>query len=149
MRTLKAGKHLHNGPTEEADGDHHEPRRNEIEAIDNGAQNNVEAILGKPAIHGMECTMMLVSLFPQLLGVNLVDVFSGHSGDVQALGVDRGLWLRLVGLCFHGELEVPDRRRASRPNRAHQVVFLTIEASKGWGGWVRGKERKGFLQTRS
>lgn len=111
VHTLGSGKHLHHGPTEEADADHHEPRWDKIESVDKGTEDNVEAILGKPAVHWMKRAAVLGSFLPQFFGVELVDVFSSHRGYVQTLGVDRGFRLRLAGLWLCGKLEVPERRR--------------------------------------
>jgi hypothetical protein len=128
----------HNTPTEETDGDHHEPAGDDVEPVYDVADRNVQSILSKPAIERMKGALIRSFLCVGLLGMNLVDSFRGDSGVVKVDNVQRHSWTRLTRLSL-GELEVPYARRRGSPDRTKNGFLLTVQVAKFGRSWIRGK----------
>lgn len=86
----------HEGPAEERDEDHRQPRRHLGEAPGNVTKGNSQAILLHQTVKGVEETLIGRDLINLIVDDKLLEGLSGGRGAVQRLVAELGNGRRLI-----------------------------------------------------
>lgn len=136
---------LHNVTTEETNTNHERPAGDSADAEYRIAKGNDQAVLGEPAVGGVQGTLVGGLLLEVLLGVDLVEFLRCHGGGVHVDDVEgSGQALMALGLGL-GDLEVVDGGGAGGPGCAENALVLAIQHAEVRGGRVGGEKEDGFL----
>jgi hypothetical protein len=129
FRRCRTSPFLHEGPAEEGDEDHGQPRGHLGEGPGDVSVRNGEAVLLHDAVEGVEGTLVRGNLVNLVLKNKLLEGLGGGRGAVQGLvavlGDGRGLISQRLG-----DVELDQRRRANAPRVAQDLLLLAVEVTK-------------------
>lgn len=120
---------LHEGPAEERDEDHGQPRGHLGEGPCNVSVRNGEAVLLKGTVEGVEGTLVRCDLVNLVLQDKLLEGLGRGRGAVQGLVAVLGNRRRLVSQRL-GNVELDQRRCADAPRVAEDVLLLAVDVAK-------------------
>lgn len=137
--------YLHDGPAEEGDDDHGEPRGHLGEAPQNVGDRDGELVLGEEAVEWVPVALIRGGLLVLAVNDKLLEGLGGGGGAVQGDIADSGRGSRLVGKGL-GDLEVVQRWRADRPRVAKDGFLVAVDGSKLGGVRLGGEDGQGSLR---
>jgi hypothetical protein len=144
-RKTRQEKNSHEGTAEQGDTNHEHPARDGTETPDEVAQGNVQVVLGKPAIDGMQSTLVGGDIMIHLLPVDLVDLIGSDGSRVEIEDVERSGRLYLADLGSLGNLIVEDGGSAGGPDGAQDGGRLAVHETEVRRDGIRSEQESGFL----
>lgn len=136
---------LHEGPAEERDKDHGQPRGHLREAPCRVSERNGKTVLLEQAVEGVEKTLVRRNGIDLVVDDELLERLGGGRGAVQGLVAELGDGRRLVGQRL-GDAELDQGGRADGPRVAEDVLLLAVDEAELGRRGLRGDERNGGLR---
>lgn len=135
---------LHEGPAEERDEDHRQPRGHLGETPSDVTERNGKVVLLEQTVEGVEGTLVRSNLVNLVVNNKLLEGLGSGRGAVQGLVAVLRNGRRLVSQRL-GDAELDQRRRANGPRVAEDVLLLAVEEAELGRRGRSGDDRDGCL----